>query len=172
MFGGGVARFIAATTGGLTIDPRSVSGWRELVVAPSPAAMRMMRSGGMERRTPQGEASVAWRYVSGKEAEESVQMDFVVPVGATAKVSVPLLRFAADAIITIKMMTTTTMEEEVLEECEIRCASDELTLAEQCGAFFVDAVCRARLDGERVVSLTVGSGAYVLRASHRYGRLG
>ena len=86
-FGGGVARFIAASVAGLGTDDK-VHGWKKLLIPPSPHAFRKVGASTLSRDTPLGLASVDWRASS---AEGQVSMAVTVPVGATASLRLPLL---------------------------------------------------------------------------------
>ena len=86
MFGGGVARFIAAAVAGLGTDDK-VHGWKKLLVHPSPHAFRKVGASSLSRSTPLGLASVDWSA----SAEGQVSMAVTVPVGATASLRLPLL---------------------------------------------------------------------------------
>ena len=92
MFGGGVARFIAAAVGGLSTDTR-VHGWKKLLLHPSPHALRKVGASSVSRNTPQGLASVEWSAATepGATTSTRVSMSVTVPAGATASLRLPLL---------------------------------------------------------------------------------
>jgi len=92
MFGGGVARFIAASVAGLSTDDK-VHGWKKLLVHPSPHALRNVGASSVSRNTPQGLASVEWSASTSAQAGTTtrVSMSVTVPAGATASLRLPLL---------------------------------------------------------------------------------
>ena len=159
MFGGGVNRFIAAAVGGLTTDTRPLAaraggaGWRRLLVAPAPAAMRLLRRGGASRLTPSGEARVAWR----RSAAGAVELDIDVPAHAVAEVQLPLLDLAHAG--------SGSGARVAVGACEIQCSASMLTTTAGACEAVGAARCRQReSDGEHVLLMRLPVGAHRIRA--------
>jgi alpha-L-rhamnosidase len=191
MFGGGVNRFLAAAVGGLGVDTRplallgaaagsgssedsqrgdreglSMGGWRNLVVKPAPAAVRLVGSGGITRKVPSGEASVHWRYLSG----ERLELNLTVPAHAVAEVHLPLLSLLPQSEGGVggegEGGPGATV---VVGSCRIHCRAGlpaELSAA-GCGrpSGVTGARCQQRADGEHVLLLVVESGKYLLSSA-------
>lgn len=164
MFGGGVNRFLAAAVGGLSVDARplfgaSSAGWRQMLVRPSPAAVRLLGRARVSRQTPRGTASVAWSTLS---TASRLELDLQVPVGAKASVHLPLLE-SAGAPTRVSVKGT---------GCEVRCEASTglanvptpLKMAElsaACISFgLTSGSCLSRPDGERVLDIELGSGSF------------
>ena len=168
MFGGGVARFIAGAVGGLGIDTRPydadgtgaapATGWTRLLVHPSPAAVRAVRRGSAARRTPYGEARVAWVL-----EEETLVAEVAVPAGASASVRLPLrLGEGGGWGATVS-----------LGGCSVDCVADDDDEPPRrrgacAGTALAAAVCRRRRDGEPIVELEVSEGEYAFGVGALY----
>ena len=151
-------RFIAAAIGGLTVDTAplaalSGTGWRALVVEPSPYAMRTLGRGGTSRRTQQGEASVSWWAGGGTVAA----LRLAVPPASTAAVRLPLLLDehgpgAAESASDRRV---------VAGGCSLSCSGllGDAAGEGDCEAYSA-ARCERRHDGEVVLALQVASGVH------------
>ena len=160
MFGGGVARFIAATVGGVA-SAAATFGWEKIVVAPAPVALRSLGYGAMTRTTPRGNVSVSWRS-----RHAATHLDLRVPIGTTAAVALPLLVPGGVGIVASAANQNRADGGASSASCELRCAAGatnakaELRGTAAACAIFADAECGVRLDGERIASFNVASGAY------------
>jgi hypothetical protein len=127
MFGGGVNRFIAATVAGLGIDSGPFAaaaesrGWRRLHVRPSAAALRGLDQAAMHRRTPQGDARVAWKSDSSDAAQLNFVLNVTVPGATTAEVRLPLLQLPAIVSLAGCDMACTETGHTVLAEADTAC---------------------------------------------------
>ena len=106
MFGGGVARYLLASVGGLSASRAGsgkTAGWRRLLLGPAPAAARLLTRGGARRQTPSGMVVVSWRRVGdsgeGGGGHSRLVVNVTVPSLSTATVRVPLLDHAL-AVVT------------------------------------------------------------------------
>ena len=155
--GGGVNRFIAAAIGGLTIDSSPLAdststGWRKLLVHPSPYAMRTLDQGGFSRGTPQGEARVSWRVDF---TTSVVELELRVPPHAQADVHLPLL-------LDHEAAETTGNRRISVGACTVQCASDlgaAAAVKGDCEAY-QRVRCEQRRDGEVVLAMTASSGEH------------
>jgi hypothetical protein len=184
MFGGGVNRFIAAAIGGLTIDTSlssssSRNGWRELLVHPSPAAMRTLGKASVSRRTPQGVATVSWRAgvgsggVGGGGGGSSVlELNLTVPVGSRADVRLPLLLGPPPSTegeeLRSRAVSVSGGGGGGGSSCAIRCTAAldaEVAGGDDGGCLEAQGIdggavrCERRLDGEMVVAMVAVSGS-------------
>ena len=114
MFGGGVARYLLASVGGLSPSQTGsgkTAGWHRLLLGPAPAAARLLTRGGARRQTPSGMVVVSWRRVAwrvgdhvgdsgeGGSGHSRLVVNVTVPSLSTATVRVPLLDHAL-AVVT------------------------------------------------------------------------
>ena len=184
MFGGGVARFISAAIGGLTIDSAPLTkpvlhghGWRSMLVQPAPHAIRTLGHASASRRTPYGLASVAWKLREEVGGEGTLELNLTVPVGSSAVVRLPVLLDVEATDVQGASFDVATMSPDSPDgECAMTCPLAEqlgsvapVSMSDSrvatCGWKYADALCEWRLDGELVLRFVALSGSHRLRIS-------
>ena len=154
MFGGGVARYLLASVGG--IAPQA-AGWSRLLLGPTAAAARLLSHGGAERQTPSGTAMVLWR----RNDEGSLSVDVTVPSLASATVRMPLL----DTLVVVTYHGGVDGS-----ACAVECSSSraEATalVGDGCeGRFLAAPSCSLTETGERILFFEVGTGEHSFQAA-------
>eukprot|EP00047_Mylnosiga_fluctuans_P000527 m.195091 g.195091 ORF g.195091 m.195091 type:complete len:1269 (+) comp10076_c0_seq31:2213-6019(+) len=85
---GGFHQWMSKKLGGLdTVSNTTTTGWRNIVVAPSAAAILRLRSSSMQLHTRFGLTALNWSYTPG----QPLAMDLVVPIGSVADIALPPL---------------------------------------------------------------------------------
>jgi hypothetical protein len=156
-------------------------GWRRMMVRPSPHAIRRqrpdagygstpslkLREGNAHRRTPFGEAAVAWRRKSGSGAV--LELEVTVPPFSVADVHVPLLLTEVDLGSPASRSATDIVATVTIGACAVHCASDltisytesttnqDLPRCDPGSSAAGSAICHPRLDGELSMSFEVSS---------------
>jgi alpha-L-rhamnosidase len=99
MFGGNVGTWFATAVAGLdTLSNATSSGWKDILIAPTAAALLTLPHAEASQQTRFGDARVAWAIVQGsssKTASKTVSINVTIPPGSNAELFLPLLSCAS-----------------------------------------------------------------------------
>merc|ERR1712194_853375 len=124
--------------------------------------MRLLQRASARRHTAWGNAHVSWRRTPanllGVGGRFQVELNVTVPPGATATLELPLLGTSASSGSLVTLQSAA--------GCNIKCAEELATTpsgserVEACSGVFLDAKCKIRPDGERVLAAELAAGFF------------